>query len=551
MKKYFFVVLLQSLSIIGLLGCKKNGSSDNFLSQDLVTTQADVAAVATSLQCNAQAEQNDYSIYRMNSDGTKIGDMHPIYDAATGKFIIYYLKDIWNSTGQKHPWYAFTTTNLYSYSQTGMIIGSNTQTCTQDNAIGAGSVIKNGSTYYAFYTGHNADFAQCTNGTKREGIMLASSTNPTSGFTKQTSFATIYTPQGMGYDETDNWRDPYVIWDEANNNWLMLIMARKNHNGVWRGVIAKYTSSNLLNWTYKGVFYDGADQVYFNMECPQVFKMGNNYYLLYSDQSVADNGKKYVYYRKSSSLNGPWVKPSGNDRFDGNAFYAAKAVQDGYGDWYIFGWCHTLSGSTDAGSWAWGGNLVAHKIYADAEGNLCVAIPHTVKNWLSSNAYSIVKNSQWGNVTNTQAGTFSYRLVSQAAYDVANVIFNPIDKAQYMITANVSYTSANKDFGFMIGTCDGYENFYQLRFVPSENKFKFEKKIRSQLNATANNEIPLTLSPNTNYKIQIIIENSVVVVYINDKIAMTNRIYKASNTNWGIFTDNSDATFSNISVTYP
>lgn len=466
------------LVLLNLHACKKNEhkSFENFPTKQMSLNNI---TSTSSLQCSAQAEETDYSIYRMNSDGSRLGDMTPIYDAVTGKFVIYYLKDVWSVTGQRHPWHAFTTTNLYSYSQTGQILSSSNKTCAQDNAIGAGSVIKNGSTYYAFYTGHNPNFIQCTNGTKREGIMLATSSSATSGFTKQTTFTTIYTPQGLGYDENDNWRDPFVIRDVANNNWLMLIMARKNHNGAWRGVIVKYVSTDLWNWTYQGVLYDGDDHNFFNMECPSIFRIGGMYYLLFSDQSLNDDAHKYVYYRKSSSLQGPWIKPSDNDRFDGNSFYAGKTVQDAVGDNYIFGWCNVLSGQTDAGQWAWGGNLVAHKLYANANGDLCVAIPHTVKNWLEMNTFSTTTNSQWGNVSITQPGTLSYRLISPTNFDIANVIFNPVDKPQYMITANVSYNASDKDFGFMIGACDGYENFYQLRFAPSENKFKFEKSVRS------------------------------------------------------------------------
>ena len=538
------------LIAIFFYACTKPSISKKDDAQSVGGVSSTAVSAAGGLQCTAQAEQTDYSIFKMCNDGTRIGDVTPFYDASAGNFKIYYLKDVWSATGARHPWYAFATSNFYNYAETGQIVGSSTAQCAQDNAVGAGSLVKSGSTYYAFYTGHNPNTTGCTNGVKREGVMLATSTNPAAGFTKNTSFATIYTPQGIGYDEADNWRDPFVIWDAQNNNWMMIITARKNHNGSWRGVLAKYTSTNLLNWTYQGVFYDGGNKNFFNMECAELFQMGSNYYLLFSDQNIGDEKQRYVIYRKSTSLNGPWSQPTGSDRLDGNEFYAAKTAVDGYGDRYFFGWNLVLSGNTDAGSRGWGGNLVVHKMYAAANGDLAVAIPHTVKNWLETNTYGIVKNSQWGNVTNTP-GTQSYRIISNANMDVANVIFEPIDKPQYMITATVSYTSSSKDFGFMIGACDGYENIYQLRFVPAENKFKFEKKVRSALDNNPENDIPITLSPNTNYKVQIVIENSVVVVYINDKIALTNRIYKASNTNWGIFTDNSDATFTNITVTHP
>lgn len=537
------------LVTVALNACNKR--SYDPMASDNRKTLSSVATSATTLQCTAMPESINYSIYRMCSDNVRVGDITPFYDSVAGNYKLYFLKNIWSAAGQKHPWFGFVTSDFHNYTETASIIASASDPCAQDNSIGAGSLVKNGNTYYAFYTGHNPDITGCTNGVKREGVMLATSSNPVSGFVKNAGFATINTPAGIGYDENDNWRDPFVIRDNVNNNWLMLITARKNHNGAWRGVIAKYTSTDLLNWSYQGVFYDGGSNNYFNMECPSVFKYGSYYYLMFSDQSVNDASQRYVHYRKSTSLNGPWSMPAGPDRIDGNAYYAAKAVPDGYGDAYIFAWCHTLSGNTDSGTPDWGGNLVTHKIYALPNGDLATAIPHTVKAWLETASEPFTKNSQWGNVTNTVPGTESYRLISNADLDVANVLYNPVNRDQYMITATVSYASSSKDFGFFIGACDGYENTYQLRFVPSLNKFKFETKPRSQLDSTPVNDVPVTLAPNTNYKIQIVVEHSVVVVYINDQVAFTNRIYRAPNTNWGIFVDHSDATFSNITVTHP
>jgi beta-fructofuranosidase len=105
----------------------------------------------------------------------------------------------------------------------------------------------------------------------------------------------------------------------------------------------------------------------------------------------------------------------------------------------------------------------------------------------------------------------------------------------------------------MIGACDGYENFYSLRFLPSQNRFSLNKTNRSTLTTTtiAYNDVPYTLLPNTAYDIQIVIENSMLVVYINNEVSLSSRVYRASNTNWGIFADNSIASFSNIKVNKP
>lgn len=549
---YFFKKGLCLVSFFFLLnGCSSeplNESPTALKKASYSKNASSMSLTASVLNCNAQAEQTDYSIYRMVSDGTRIGDVMPYYDTTTSSFYVYYLKDIWNDAiNKRHPWYGFKTTDFYSYIElsAGEILSCNTNGCAQDFALGTGNIIKSGSKFYAFYTGHNPNYPSgCV--TKKEGIMLATSTNLNTNFTRSTTFLTIYPPIGQGFDETNNFRDPYVLWDATSSKYIMLVSARKNVGGTWKGVIAKYTSTNLLNWSYQGVAYDGNSQNFFMMETSEIFKIGSTYYLIFSDIN-----SKYLYYRKSSSINGPWIMPSGPDRFDGTGFYAAKTATNGT-DRYIFAWTNVLTGNTDAGAWGWGGNLAVHKLYQKSNGDLGVSIPHTLKSKMETTNYTPVQTSQLGNVT-PLAGGLSYQLSSLVDFDVANIIYDPINLARYKISASVSFSSCSKDFGFMIGACDGYENFYSLRFVPSQNRFSLDKTVRSALTTStvAYNDVPYTFAPNTLYDIQIVIENSILAVYINNEVALTSRVYKASNTNWGIFVDNSTASFYNIKVTKP
>ncbi|UAB84126.1 DUF4975 domain-containing protein [Zunongwangia sp. SCSIO 43204] len=510
---------------------------------DLKSGQAYNLAVS-ALSCSSQSEELDYQVYPMTSDGYRIGDVAAFYDSNESNFKIYFIKDIWNdSTNERHPWYVFETDNMYSYTEFGEVLPSSSALCDQDFAVGAGSVIEFQGQYYAFYTGHNPNSGGCSS-TEREGILLATSNDPTNGFNKVQNFTTIYVPKGLGFDENDNFRDPFVF--EDGGNFHMLVSARKNIDGIWRGVIINYQSSDLMNWNYNGVLYDGGQDNFWMMECPEIFTIGNNYYLIFSDQV----GKNLL-YRKSTSLNGNWSKPSKESRFAGKGVFAAKSAVDQYGDRYLFGWKNNLTGDSDSGNWKWAGNLITHKIYALPNGDLAATIPHTLKNYLETSNYIIAKDSQWGNVTKTSSTNESYQLISNANFDIANVIYDPINEERFKISATISFNSSNKDFGFMIGACDGYENFYSLRFIPSENKFSFNKERRSNLTPTsmAENDVPIELKPNTNYDIQIVIENSILVVYINDKAAIANRIYKSTNTHWGIYSENSDVKFENIQVT--
>lgn len=63
-----------------------------------------------------------------------------------------------------------------------------------------------------------------------------------------------------------------------------------------------------------------------------------------------------------------------------------------------------MTGNIDSGNWGWGGNLAVHKIYQKSNGDLAVAMPHTLKNKFETNNYTPVQNSQWGAITPLSGG---------------------------------------------------------------------------------------------------------------------------------------------------
>jgi len=538
----FFISVFLLILFIGVTSCQSNDDSlDTVQDSDL----SDPDPMFQSLQCRTQVEQSDYSIYKMASNVKRIGDLMPIYDDASNKFYLYYLKDIWNdNSNQRHPWYALSTTDFSSYNEIPTeIISSSSAGCDQDFAIGSGSVFVKNNTYYGFYTGHNPNIlSSCV--TTKEGIMLATSTNPEVGFTKNKSFTTIYAPKGMQFDEQDNFRDPYVFEDAGI--YYMLVSARANVGGVFKGVIVSYTSTDLLSWTYDGIFYDGGDKYFFFMETAQVFKMGSMYYLIFSDI----NSRKVI-YRKGSSATGPWEQPAGSEFLDGNDFYAAKTVSNGT-DAFIMGWTAKTENNLDAGVKTWGGNLVAHKLTQNSNDDLMLSIPDAVSNGMQTEI-ALKLNREIGTFEKIGSNEESYNLRSSNNNDASAVFYEPIDAPRYLISTTVSYSNSNRDFGFFLGACDENNNVISLRFVPSENKIRLDKTLRSSLfsSISSDNETSFKLEPNVDYDVKVVIENSIVVIYVNNQVALSSRVYRAPNTSWGVFADNSSVFFKRIIVTKP
>jgi beta-fructofuranosidase len=374
--------------------------------------------------------------------------------------------------------------------------------------------------------------------------MLATSTNPEAGFTKNKSFTTIYAPKGLQFDEQDNFRDPYVF--EDSGTYFMLISARARVGGVFKGILVYYTSKDLMSWKYDGIFYDGGTRNYFFMETAQVFKMGSMYYLLYSDID-----SRRVVYRKSSSATGPWVQPTGSEFLDGKDFYAAKAVSNGK-DAFIMGWTPKTENNLDSGIKTWGGNLVVHKLSQKSNTDLNLSIPDAIRNGISTNL-PLEINRKVGVFEKVDANKESYKLISTSPNNVSAIFYEPIDAPRYLISTTVSFSNSNRDFGFFLGACDQSNNVISLRFVPGENKIRLDKTTRSTLSSTTTsyNETSFQLEPNIDYDVKVVIENSIVVIYVNNQVALTSRVYKAPNTSWGVFADNSSVVFKTITVTKP
>ncbi|WP_168207463.1 glycoside hydrolase family protein [Microlunatus elymi] len=174
-----------------------------------------------------------------------------------------------------------------------------------------------------------------------------------------------------GYDP-DNWRDPFVLRDEDNDRWVMILGARqRSDQRAVTGRTVWLTSTDLDHWDFRGDFW--APDLYTMHEMPDLFRMGDRWYLLtteYSDRSKTG-------YRSSESLHGPWTAPI-DDAFDGRAYYAARSASDG-DHRYLFGWVPTKEHEDDLGAWQWGGTLVVHEVYQRPDRSLGVRIPETVR----------------------------------------------------------------------------------------------------------------------------------------------------------------------------
>jgi beta-fructofuranosidase len=455
-------------------------------------------------------------------------DFIPFFE--NGRFHLFYLLD-WRDPsghGEGTPWYQISTKDFIHFTEHGeMLPRGGLQD--QDLYVFTGSVIKAMGKYHIFYTGHNPHLAD--KGLPIEAIMHAESQDLINW--QKIPSDTFFAPQD--HYETHDWRDPYVFWnDEAQEFWMLLAARLKDGPLRRRGCTALCTSKDLSHWEVKSPFY--TPNMYYTHECPDLFKWGDWWYLIFSEFSQSCLTR----YRMSHSLRGPWQTPI-DDAFDGHALYAAKTTSDGHNR-YLFGWYPTRNQEKDDQEWQWGGNLLVHRLIQEADGTLSVDIPPSV-NQFFTRPYAI----SWAPVLGDLAQDREEVILSvPGSYGCAVAGELP---EQCKISFTVHFKPGTHSLGVALRASADLDEGCFIRIDPPRQRLVFDTWPRSgYLPHQVELERPIQLDSQQPVSVKVIVENTLCSVYVDNKIAMSSRLYNQRGSYWGIFAQEGSATFSQVSV---
>lgn len=501
-------------------------------SDDDVTPPIVEASVDTTTNCRSVTETGAYMTFYKPQSGY-VGDPMPYYNADDQLFYLYYLQDWRNGAPTDHPIYCINTSDYsrfwgFSEAIPCGVAGS------QETLLGTGSFIKDDKgTLYGYYTGHNGSLYPA------EKVMLATS-NDMKTFTKK-SLYTMEAPDG--YDK-NNFRDPFVYYDPIRSLYVMVVTTLKDG----KGVLARFTSSDLLNWSSISPLTDFDSDAEI-LECPDIFQMGTKWYLVFSRINRDEHRK--TFYRISDSPEGPWKQcedESGiHETFDGLFLYAAKTSLQG-NNRFLSGWCSTGQEVNGKNELDWAGSLITHKLVQQESGKLYPSIVEAINDKFKFSVdFLNLKNK--GNVS---GGGSSYIL--EANDERSYVQFNR-NTTPVKITMKIDASQSNR-FGFSFGACDDLSELYSVTFDLTESNrwsmpalFLYQESIYStgsyekELNFT-----PLIVPANKNFDITILIEKSVCVIYVNNNVAFTNRIYKMDKNPWTFFVDQGAISVSDLKI---
>ena len=409
-----------------------------------------------------------------------------------GVFYLFYLKDYrdWDNHGEGTPWFLITTRDFVHFEEHGEVLPRGTKE-EQDLYVFTGSVFKVDDGYHIFYTGHNPHLRR--QGKPEQAVMHAVSKDLISW--KKCPEDTFYAPS-EGYEPHD-WRDPFVYWDAAAGEYRMLLAARSTHGAARRrGITALCGSPDLKNWHVLEPFW--APERFFTHECPDLFCIGEWYYLIYSEFSE----EKLTRYRMSRSLNGPWIQPA-DDRLDGIAYYAAKstALEN---ERYLFGWIPSREGDKDTGGWQWGGCLCVHKLCQRPDGTLYVDIPETV--WQAATQRLIAQGEE---TLGTESGIL-LRLLADLPEICALECVCTLDACAAEILLHMDETL---DEGTML-RLDRHAPMLALDRWPRDGHLAWDPGLKRPLNIAKKE-----------HALRILLDGSALSVYLDGEIALCGRAY--------------------------
>lgn len=509
------------LSALALAAC-----SDDHFAGDPVQDWS-----ATTTFCTP-TEESGYATYWKPSVG-RVGDPMPFYDAKAGDFKVLYLQEFDNNNAWcYHPIYGVSTADGVTYQGLGEVLPTGRSKDELDAAIGTGCAVynPNDNLYYIYYTGH----------TTQEVVMRATSTDFKS-WTKDKAW--VLRGTDFGYSDVD-FRDPQVFQDD-NGLWHMIISSNLK--------FAEFTSTDLREWNHAGQF---SCMIWDRMlECPDIFKMGDWWYMVYSEAYRSDWSRK-VKYMMAHSLDdlkkcfneGPqWPADDKEGVLDTRAFYAGKTASNGT-DRFIWGWTPYRTGASihdkniavgAEGEPNWSGALVCHKLVQHADGTLSVGEVPAMAARYAQPAEVKVMDSQ--NFASGEIDGDGYVLYNRLGY-------------HNHLSFTVTTAGEGDKWGVSFARGSDATKYYSLVVNPEWangcRKVNFEQEGAEGKGFIVGADGYIFPRPADNiYKVDIYTDNSVVVMYINGEFGTTQRIYGLQKNCWSINSYGGNISISDVKLT--
>lgn len=437
-------------------------------------------------------------------EGYAFGDCMPFY--SDGVYYLFHQRDTRNPGpfGEPFGWCLATSTDFVKYVDKGEPIPGGGDDSV-DQFVFAGSIYEGtDGDYRAIYTGYNRD--RVGTGVPSQ-VLLEAKSSDLIHWEKDGRFEL---PPPEGYDP-ENWRDPFVLWDDKAKQWMMILGARlagpptkATGRTVW------FSSPDQKNWNFEGDLW--APDLYTMHEMPDLFQIGDKWYLLTTEYS----DKSKTIYCVSDSPTGPWSRPA-DDAFDGRSYYAARSVSDGDRR-FLVGWVATKIDNVETADFEWGGTLVMLEVSQREDGTLGVKFPEEA----------------WGSATEVREAlpdTFT-----AATSGRATAVLGSVSDSSYGLEACLRVAPGTRSVSLLFGGDISTEDWYSFEIDLNDNQLDFDRVPNWPWNRYDNKGLQRPLPAdlvNDEIRVRLLVDDSVATILIND-IALSARVAAPSGLALGV-----------------
>jgi beta-fructofuranosidase len=478
-------------------------------------------------------------------DGAAAGDAMPFF--WNGEWHVFYLKPpsgAWgypartrNSLGH------IVSKDLVDWKALSDAFGPGPVGSPDAGGIWTGSLIEHEGTFHFFYTGYNPELPN------PQQICKATSDDLVH-WTKEGANP-LFGPDNRWYEPTD-WRDPFIFRNEdRHTGFTMLIAAREKAGPVLRrGCIAAASSPDLESWEVSKPLY--TPRLTHVMECPELFRLGGYWYLVFSRYSE----QAQTLYRVARSPDGPWQsRPL--DSIDGRRFYAAKSASDGARR-ISFAWTHERTHYEARAEWEWGGHFASpRELISLPEGTLISRLPTPVRGSYSDeiDAHFFEREGNWQR---------SGRVLEGAAPGSYGYGFVQVPREEILIETEIEIAAGTTAAGLLIEAADDLSAGFAIAIEPLRQRVVLNRwpqpmdplwqrlapgeiAIPEADNPLVERHLPI-LPANGRYQLRLLRKESLLECFVAEQVALTYRIYEKRDQPVGLFVAEGTARFTDLTL---
>lgn len=352
--------------------------------------------------------------------------------------------------------------------------------------------------------------------------------------------------------DTTGWRDPFVsTWpslstlldSSQDTNYMMIASGKRDHGPQ----LQLYQSDNFSEWHHLSILLDAKVDSKIsetstltwgkNFECASFFSIGERDYIIVGveedEDSTRHNSHCTVWLSGKLQLDvdgKPYFEVLGHGLLDHGISYAPHIFRDAQGRLLQLGWADEAAQKHVVRAQGWAG---------------CLAHPRELFE-ISRPATGMLDYDEWTrDSTSGEMTTLGIRPAPQvSALRGSNVIssltaFERIKSTNYEVEATFSNLAGAEKFVFNVREAPDSREVTKIILDLEEHQIVVDRSRSSLSNLGTSRPDAgfFQLLPDEGLQVRIFVDNSIIEVFVNDRFALTSRVYPTLDTAVGVSYD--------------